>query len=99
MLPRQRWSIAPSNQRLEENRRDGRAAEGAPLLREYGYKTPIEGSNPSLSAINSINIRLSTIPTQIYIHADRGTSNGSQHLNIGSVIGMSVGNKNPYSGE
>jgi hypothetical protein len=25
-------------------------AEGAPLLREYGYKTPIEGSNPSLSA-------------------------------------------------
>ncbi len=28
----------------------GRVAEGAPLLREYGYKTPIEGSNPSLSA-------------------------------------------------
>ena len=26
------------------------SAEGAPLLREYGYKTPIEGSNPSLSA-------------------------------------------------
>ncbi len=32
------------------NWRDGRAAEGAPLLREYGL-TPIEGSNPSLSAI------------------------------------------------
>ena len=30
--------------------RDGRAAEGAPLLREYGFKKPIEGSNPSLSA-------------------------------------------------
>ena len=29
--------------------RGGRAAEGAPLLREYGL-TPIEGSNPSLSA-------------------------------------------------
>ncbi len=26
-------------------------AEGAPLLREYGAKNPIEGSNPSLSAI------------------------------------------------
>ena len=32
------------------SRRDGRAAEGAPLLREYGRKTSIEGSNPSLSA-------------------------------------------------
>ena len=31
-------------------RRDGRAAEGAPLLREYGVYSPIEGSNPSLSA-------------------------------------------------
>ena len=31
--------------------RDGRAAEGAPLLREYGVKSSIEGSNPSLSAI------------------------------------------------
>ena len=30
--------------------RDGRAAEGAPLLREYGVKSAIEGSNPSLSA-------------------------------------------------
>jgi hypothetical protein len=26
-------------------------AEGAPLLREYGVKNSIEGSNPSLSAI------------------------------------------------
>ncbi len=26
-------------------------AEGAPLLREYGAKNSIEGSNPSLSAI------------------------------------------------
>ncbi len=31
-------------------RRAGRVAEGAPLLRVYGL-TPIEGSNPSLSAI------------------------------------------------
>lgn len=29
--------------------RDGRVAEGAPLLRECGF-TPTEGSNPSLSA-------------------------------------------------
>ena len=36
--------------RTIELRRDGRAAEGAPLLREYGFKKPIEGSNPSLSA-------------------------------------------------
>ena len=32
-------------------------AEGAPLLREYGVKSPIEGSNPSLSA-NHENPRL-----------------------------------------
>src|SRR5690625_7083004 len=30
--------------------RGGRAAEGAPLLREYRGITSIEGSNPSLSA-------------------------------------------------
>ena len=36
-------------------RRDGRVAEGAPLLREYGVKSSIEGSNPSLSGI-SLNI-------------------------------------------
>ena len=30
--------------------RGGREAEGAPLLREYGAKSSIEGSNPSLSA-------------------------------------------------
>ncbi len=35
---------------LVEVRRDGRVAEGAPLLREYGAKNSIEGSNPSLSA-------------------------------------------------
>lgn len=32
-------------------RRGGRVAEGAPLLREYGVKNSIEGSNPSLTAI------------------------------------------------
>ena len=32
------------------NGRDGRVVEGAPLLREYGVKSSIEGSNPSLSA-------------------------------------------------
>jgi hypothetical protein len=30
--------------------RGGRVAEGAPLLREYGVYSLIEGSNPSLSA-------------------------------------------------
>jgi serine protease Do len=35
--------------------RDGRAAEGAPLLREYEVKSFIEGSNPSLSAIFQID--------------------------------------------
>ena len=29
-------------------------AEGAPLLREYGGKTSIEGSNPSLSANKAV---------------------------------------------
>ena len=33
-------------------RRGGRVAEGAPLLREYGVCSLIEGSNPSFSAIN-----------------------------------------------
>ena len=32
-----------------DTRRDGRVAEGAPLLREYGVLNLIEGSNPSLS--------------------------------------------------
>ena len=39
--------------RLESRPSDGdcdRVAEGAPLLREYGGKTCIEGSNPSGSA-------------------------------------------------
>ena len=31
-------------------RRLAREAEGAPLLREYGVKSSIEGSNPSVSA-------------------------------------------------
>lgn len=31
--------------------RDGRVAEGAPLLREYGVYSLIEGSNPSLSVL------------------------------------------------
>ena len=33
-----------------KSRRVARAAEGAPLLREYRVKSLIEGSNPSLSA-------------------------------------------------
>ena len=37
-------------------RRDGREAEGAPLLREYGVISSIEGSNPSLSATSAFPI-------------------------------------------
>ena len=37
-------------------RRDGREAEGAPLLREYGVNSSIEGSNPSLSAIQNTEL-------------------------------------------
>lgn len=33
-----------------QTRRLAREAEGAPLLREYGVKSSIEGSNPSVSA-------------------------------------------------
>ena len=36
--------------RLSPVRRCGRVAEGAPLLREYRVCSPIEGSNPSVSA-------------------------------------------------
>ena len=39
-------------------RRDAREAEGAPLLREYRVKSLIEGSNPSLSAIQSLTCLL-----------------------------------------
>jgi hypothetical protein len=35
---------------MHEIWRGGRVAEGAPLLREYGVDSSIEGSNPSLSA-------------------------------------------------
>jgi hypothetical protein len=38
--------------KVEKYRRDGRVVEGAPLLREYRLKRLIEGSNPSLSAMN-----------------------------------------------
>ena len=41
----------PVGQELKKFWRDGREAEGAPLLREYGVYSSIEGSNPSLSAI------------------------------------------------
>ena len=40
--------------------RDGREAEGAPLLREYRVKSLIEGSNPSLSAIHR-NMHISAV--------------------------------------
>ena len=40
--------------RYRFRRRDGRAAEGAPLLREYGVYSSIEGSNPSLSATSTV---------------------------------------------
>ena len=36
--------------RISALRRCGRVAEGAPLLREYRVCSPIEGSNPSVSA-------------------------------------------------
>ncbi len=35
-------------------------AEGAPLLREYG-RNPIEGSNPSLSAMNVLNAHVAQL--------------------------------------
>jgi hypothetical protein len=41
----------------EKHWRDGRVAEGAPLLREYGVNSSIEGSNPSLSAIKKSSPR------------------------------------------
>ena len=44
--------------------RDGREAEGAPLLREYGVYSSIEGSNPSLSAIS---IRMGFLPIRMEI--------------------------------
>ena len=48
-----RPSLTISSQKIGKMsflRRGGRVAEGAPLLREYGAKNSIEGSNPSLSA-------------------------------------------------
>ena len=43
---------------LQTIRRGAREAEGAPLLREYRVKSLIEGSNPSLSAIQSLTCLL-----------------------------------------
>ncbi len=37
--------------KIRRFRRNGRAAEGAPLLRVYRVYSSIEGSNPSFSAI------------------------------------------------
>ena len=46
--------------------RDGREAEGAPLLRAYGVKL-IEGSNPSLSANFKIQLLSSHIDAEVVI--------------------------------
>src|SRR5688572_4344135 len=40
------------------SRRLAREAEGAPLLREYGVKSSIEGSNPSVSASSTGETRV-----------------------------------------
>ena len=47
--------------------RDGRAAEGAPLLREYGVCSLIEGSNPSLSAILFYGYKIYIVASMVYI--------------------------------
>ena len=41
-------------------RKRDRVAEGAPLLREYGVLSPIEGSNPSVSAKYLVFMRVSS---------------------------------------
>ena len=45
------YPTEPLGDYTNHTRRDGREAEGAPLLREYTVKSCIEGSNPSLTAI------------------------------------------------
>ena len=48
------WMTVVTLAGYKQVRRDAREAEGAPLLREYRVKSLIEGSNPSLSAIQSL---------------------------------------------
>ena len=43
-------NIDATHVRIATSWRRGRVAEGAPLLREYRVCSPIEGSNPSVSA-------------------------------------------------
>ena len=47
-------------------RRLAREAEGAPLLREYGVKSSIEGSNPSVSASSAVRQQIA--PTFALTH-------------------------------
>ena len=49
-----RWQILDGFVQRFLKWRDGRAAEGTPLLRENGVHNSIEGSNPSLSAIKTV---------------------------------------------
>jgi antitoxin CptB len=69
--------IIPSSKR-----RDGRAAEGAPLLREYRVKSSIEGSNPSLSA-NFYFLALSNMenPARLKFLCRRGMKELDEILN------------------
>ena len=62
-------------------RRDGRVAEGAPLLRVYRF-TPIEGSNPSLSATSFYGSRFLVFPSsqalaQVRLKLRRGLFKGA----------------------
>ena len=59
--------------KLKKLRRNGRAAEGAPLLREYRVYSSIEGSNPSFSAIYidvaSINLDNASLAEKAIVYA------------------------------
>lgn len=68
LAPLTRYSSRPATDIAagSKNWSDARAAEGAPLLREYRVKSSIEGSNPSRSA-SVLNARKSLICGRFYL--------------------------------
>ena len=64
-------------------------AEGAPLLREYGVYSSIEGSNPSLSAIFSflhnylfLDTAKSALEPSIYISGSTGARSAPEQRHV-----------------
>ena len=63
-------------------------AEGTPLLREYGFKKPIEGSNPSLSATFSFMVALAGLPATIPCEPRQARKGAAAAMDSGAGGGL-----------